>query len=570
MTNDYAKNLQIGIEHCQHVLSNSYKKILSKTSKSNLFQVFCNNLNISSCDFTESFNGDFVVTIYNPLGHTVFNQSMRIPVNPKDFYEVYCPEGKLIDAVLVHVPDYVQKLSERRSVATQVLTFSVDSIPPLGFVSYTVKRSTAKKSHSAPVLKSTKIVSPIKVKSKNFELLFDGAGQLTNFILSNGEKVSFTNDFELYKGHDGDNSKFEKRASGAYIFRPAEQKTFKAAKLTESNLYVDSKTGVNEIHQKFDSFIEQVIRVNPQSDAVEFEFVVGPIPVDDKIGKEIVARYSSDLKSNGTFYTDSNGRQMLKRQVNHRPTWKLNVTEPVAGNYYPVTSRIFIRDEKRNLQLTVLNDRAQGGSSLVDGGIELMVHRRLLHDDAFGVGEALNEPGTDGKGLVIRGRHVVLLDTIKNSAPRHRPLAQQMFMEPIVSFAAHTEHYDKEFKTKYSGLKRELPANVHLLTLEQWNSGRYLLRLEHFYQLNEDPVLSKPVTVDLKDLFTSFTITGIQELTLGANQDVSALKNRLKFKYTPSKAPVSLPPTSANVESLKIELNPMQIRTFVLNIQHKH
>ena len=57
-----------------------------------------------------------------------------------------------------------------------------------------------------------------------------------------------------------------------------------------------------------------------------------------------------------------------------RPTWKLNQTEQVAGNYYPVNSRIFIRDEvSKKVQLTVLTDRTQGGSSIHDGEIELMV-----------------------------------------------------------------------------------------------------------------------------------------------------------------------------------------------------
>jgi len=27
----------------------------------------------------------------------------------------------------------------------------------------------------------------------------------------------------------------------------------------------------------------------------------------------------------------------------YRPTWQLNQTEPVAGNYYPVNSRIYIQ-----------------------------------------------------------------------------------------------------------------------------------------------------------------------------------------------------------------------------------
>ena len=43
-----------------------------------------------------------------------------------------------------------------------------------------------------------------------------------------------------------------------------------------------------------------------------------------------------------------------------------------------------------------------------------------------------------------------------------------------------------------------LPANVHLLTLEQWAENEILLRLEHQFELNEDKAYSKPVTVSLK------------------------------------------------------------------------
>ena len=33
----------------------------------------------------------------------------------------------------------------------------------------------------------------------------------------------------------------------------------------------------------------------------------------DKIGKEIISRFTTNLRSNKTFYTDANGREVLKR-----------------------------------------------------------------------------------------------------------------------------------------------------------------------------------------------------------------------------------------------------------------
>jgi len=61
------------------------------------------------------------------------------------------------------------------------------------------------------------------------------------------------------------------------------------------------------------------------------------------IGREVISRFTTDLMSQGVFYTDSNGRQILQRQKNFRPTWTLDVNEPVSGNYYPVNSRIYIQ-----------------------------------------------------------------------------------------------------------------------------------------------------------------------------------------------------------------------------------
>lgn len=40
---------------------------------------------------------------------------------------------------------------------------------------------------------------------------------------------------------------------------------------------------------------------------------VGPIPIEDGIGKEIVTQIKSTVGNNKTFYTDSNGRDFLER-----------------------------------------------------------------------------------------------------------------------------------------------------------------------------------------------------------------------------------------------------------------
>ena len=108
-------------------------------------------------------------------------------------------------------------------------------------------------------------------------------------------------------------------------------------------------------------------------------------------GKEIVLKFDSAIQSAGTFYTDSNGREMVKRQRNARgPSYPpYQIGEPVAGNYYPVNSLISLDDGKNEMALVV--DTTMGGSSMADGSLEVMVHRRCQKDDSRGVQEPINE-----------------------------------------------------------------------------------------------------------------------------------------------------------------------------------
>lgn len=112
-------------------------------------------------------------------------------------------------------------------------------------------------------------------------------------------------EFLYYEGYIGNNREYKNRSSGAYIFRPKEDKLHFAT----DEVTIETYTGaiVDEVHQKFNDWISQVVRVYKQNNYAEFEWLVGPIPIDDENSKEVITRFSSDIASDGIFYTDSNG-----------------------------------------------------------------------------------------------------------------------------------------------------------------------------------------------------------------------------------------------------------------------
>lgn len=85
------------------------------------------------------------------------------------------------------------------------------------------------------------------------------------------------------------------------------------------------------MHQTINDWVSQVLRLYKGEPYLEVEWMVGPIPVADDEGKEIITKYKTNIQNGGLFYTDSNGRQKLERKRNYRPTWNVNLEEKVAG-----------------------------------------------------------------------------------------------------------------------------------------------------------------------------------------------------------------------------------------------
>jgi lysosomal alpha-mannosidase len=94
-------------------------------------------------------------------------------------------------------------------------------------------------------------------------------------------------------------------------------------------------------------------------------------------------------------------------------------------------------------------------------------------------------------------------------------------MHPLATYSLTKQSYadySGAYRLTWSALMDTLPLNVHLLTLDQLGPKNYLVRVEHYFELNEDEKYSHPITFDLQSIFQSIgTISNTLELTLGAN-----------------------------------------------------
>ncbi|XP_064640290.1 lysosomal alpha-mannosidase-like isoform X2 [Lineus longissimus] len=577
---DYAERLANGTAESQQVVSHAYQKLMAKGSDVTPDHQFCDLMNISRCAFTES-HSQFVLTVYNPIARPVTSW-VRLPV-VNSAYRVTGPDGKPVVTQMVPVSSRTKAIPERKPSKAQYTLLMNVSLPPLGFSNYFFNYTTSLLFHQNEASRVTrdstlKKQDDIVIQNQHVSVSINPTTGMIESMTNKdkGITIPLQQSILYYSSFQGNQSAPKWRNSGAYIFRPKE----KFPLPTANSVKVTKVEGlhVTEVHQTMNEWATQVIRLYNNAKYVELEWTVGPIPVADKQGKEVVSYFRTGLASNKLFYTDANGREIQLRTRDYRPTWKLNVTEPVSVNYYPVNSRIFLRDEvNKKAQFSILTDRSLGGSSMRDGDLEIMLHRRMLHDDGFGVNEALNEQGCDKKGLIVRGKLYLLLDTIEASGSLHRDMAEKLFMAPTLSFMENSLPYSAwtaKYNVMYSGVKRALPDNVHLLTMEQWTASTFLLRLEHFYEKNEDATLSKAATVSLLGLFAPFEIGSVDELMLGANQRL-ADSHRLKWNFKDTQndyksyVDKSYGAESNHVPSnaLDVTLQPMQIRTFQVSLK---
>jgi len=277
----------------------------------------------------------FAVIVYNPTGHNTTTW-LRLPVRGKS-YTVTDGMSMKVDNQLVPISLVTAGLPDHMgSTATSELVFQA-MLPPLGYSVYFVKATAAddevvredveelkrREERQQSIVEEDQEVeekggqsveaNDIVIKNEYLSATFSGTTGLLKGLsnLESSLSVDLSQSLLYYKGFNGDNHDGEHQASGAYVFRPNGTDALPISTLPMTSLV--QGTEVLEVHQMFSDWASQVYRLYKGARHLEVEWTVGHIPLNDNIGKEIISRYTTSMSTQKTFYTDANGREILKR-----------------------------------------------------------------------------------------------------------------------------------------------------------------------------------------------------------------------------------------------------------------
>ncbi|CAF1567664.1 unnamed protein product [Rotaria magnacalcarata] len=543
-----------------------YQSILTPTTASNWSTplIFC-PLNESYCRPLATIH-KFSAIVYNPS--SVSNQVwIRIPVAQQQTIHLDTAIAKKFSIDVTEIgtinlsPSFLTIPLDFPRNQVQELIIRVH-VPPLSLQA--IPFIASKQQQSVEPLASTK--SSCSIENQHYILKVNEQGSIVSLKLKSLDKeINFQQNFSYYASSSSDGK--SQQQSGLYVFRPVGTDPPKQVDIKE--FYCLKRKGYEEIIQIYTSFGSQVIRLLDSSSYIEFDWVVGRLNAN----VEFVTSYESkDLNNNGIFYTDSSGRSLMKRIRDKRDGYHFSQSEKSAGNYYPLVTGIIIKDEKEDLQLSVITDRAQGGGSIEDGQVEIMLHRRTLTDDGLGVSETLNELGNDSQGIAVRGRHLLSVAKIADGIKFFREHALKSVWRPIIAFRNESNNQPLDYKT-WSLLKADLPPQVNILTIEPLNQEKdtlsILFRIEHIYEPNEHPTLSKPISIRADKIFMNHKMLEIKEVTLGANMYKNEAFKRLKWTLDATYEGKNQYPEVSTFDGKRIQLSPMQIRSFIVKLEKR-
>lgn len=148
--------------------------------------------------------------------------------------------------------------------------------------------------------------------------------------------------------------------------------------------------------------------------------------------------------------------------------------------------------------------------------------------------EMLNEKGEDGKGLVVRGKHYLLLEDMDTAKKQMRILSRRLILKPVLIYKNHRRSEpikQLDYNLEFKGINTNFSKHIHILAIEPFEgSDTILLRLENLCEEDDQKVCS--TVIELEDLFTTIKVISCFETDLSGDENLEHIKkNRLIWSY---------------------------------------
>lgn len=373
----------------------------------------------------------------------------------------------------------------------------VAKVPPLGLQVYIVAASASAESCIIATTASLSVYNPpsdfvcpthyecstrrdddVVIENQHQILLFAGqTGLLQGVeIKDGGEAVAIEEDLAFYSS----------RGSGAYLFAPqGEAKSF----VEPGGLILVSKGPLmEEVYSRpkceLGSGLFPVVRsarlyvgASVQAGIAEMKYHT-QLRENSFNNMELITRFKTELNNKRLFYSDLNGFQTIRRE-----NWD---KIPLEGNYYPMPSLAFIQCSGGR-RFSIHSRQALGVASLGKGWLEVMLDRRLVHDDGRGLGQGVldNHPNSVVFHLLVE-RNISQPPTSEHSLSPKQPSllshrAGAQLNHPLHAFLgrpeerAHVEEYSAEnnphHKVVFSPFTKNLPCDLHVVAMQSLNAA---------------------------------------------------------------------------------------------------
>lgn len=280
VANDYAKRLAVGVEKSMRVIEDAMNRLARRRAVlSHAWRhtpiLYCPLLNNSECAaLTESLpspRDNYDVLVYNQLARRV-KSWITVPIASADYQVVDVEHNYALVGDIAPVYAETNKIAERRSRANYRLIFEAE-LPAWGFKVFNVRRNPAM---PAPVDPLPSLNNEFLLRNEHLELRFDAQGnlvELENLRAGGGLRTALKQSYCYYLSMAASNASPRDQSSGAYIFRPMPGSQIVCLKVKKYS--ITHLNRLTEVHQVYNEWISQTIRVHDGAMHAEFEWQIG-------------------------------------------------------------------------------------------------------------------------------------------------------------------------------------------------------------------------------------------------------------------------------------------------------